>query len=524
MGQCPKCGTAADPQQATCKSCGADLTTEVPSAPDKEAMVTQAQPHGSQAPTPPAGQPPTAGAARPSASAQRRGARGASRAAAIPGVVALILTILMQQLFGIVVPVDTYLYRLFRPDGGWGMSVVPGLIAFALIWTLTDLMLKYWVGRTNKRDLARPEVAQLPLLVRQEPTGVTLQRLRAWDRGVLARPVGRRLVWLMSQLNLVDAQRAHELLRHQSDLDADTAASSYRTVKLFIWAMPILGFIGTVLGISLAVGGFSDFLTAGVSIEEIETVTAKLGEVAGGLSFAFDTTLLGLLAGLIATMASSGVQDREERMLTGLDELGLMILANATSASVPATPAPVPSHAAPSEDFDGMMRAHLGRLSEQMEQFTRAVRSGLDGLDQASARMSSGLAASIGSVTDTVEGLGDNLKGVSETLARGMTGLGDRVTSMEEANQSLGAELASSSSQVASASERLLAGVQSQAGAEEAMQVLSASISEFAERLSEFSDAQAELAPALNHLAGPLELRLVPRRDTASPETTSDDV
>ncbi|MCH7990855.1 MAG: MotA/TolQ/ExbB proton channel family protein [Gemmatimonadetes bacterium] len=432
-------------------------------------------------------------------------------------MVALILTILMQQLFGIVVPVDTYLYRLFRPDGGWGMSVVPGLIAFALIWTLTDLMLKYWVGRTNKRDLARPEVAQLPLLVRQEPTGVTLQRLRAWDRGVLARPVGRRLVWLMSQLNLVDAQRAHELLRHQSDLDADTAASSYRTVKLFIWAMPILGFIGTVLGISLAVGGFSDFLTAGVSIEEIETVTAKLGEVAGGLSFAFDTTLLGLLAGLIATMASSGVQDREERMLTGLDELGLMILANATSASVP-------SHAAPSEDFDGMMRAHLGRLSEQMEQFTRAVRSGLDGLDQASARMSSGLAASIGSVTDTVEGLGDNLKGVSETLARGMTGLGDRVTSMEEANQSLGAELASSSSQVASASERLLAGVQSQAGAEEAMQVLSASISEFAERLSEFSDAQAELAPALNHLAGPLELRLVPRRDTASPETTSDDV
>ena len=204
-------------------------------------------------------------------------------------------------------------------------------------------------------------------------------------------------------------------------------------------------------------------------------------------------------------------------MLPGLDGLGLTILANAKSASVP-------SHAAPSEDFDGMMRAHLGRLSEQMEQFTRAVRSGLDGLDQASARMSSGLAASIGSVTDTVEGLGDNLKGVSETLARGMTGLGDRVTSMEEANQSLGAELASSSSQVASASERLLAGVQSQAGAEEAMQVLSASISEFAERLSEFSDAQAELAPALNHLAGPLELRLVPRRDTASPETTSDDV
>ena len=90
----------------------------------------------------------------------------------------------------------------------------------------------------------------------------------------------------MNQLTLVDSQRAHELLRHQSDLDVDTAASGYRTVKLFIWAMPILGFIGTVVGISLAVGGFSDFLTAGVSIDEIDSVTAKLGEVAGGLSSA----------------------------------------------------------------------------------------------------------------------------------------------------------------------------------------------------------------------------------------------
>ena len=94
------------------------------------------------------------------------------------------------------------------------------------------------------------------------------------------------------------------------------AVAGYRTVKLFIWAMPILGFIGTVLGISLAVGGFSDFLTTNVSIDQVDEVTAQLGEVASGLSFAFDTTLLGLLGGLIASVASSGVQAREERGLT----------------------------------------------------------------------------------------------------------------------------------------------------------------------------------------------------------------
>lgn len=43
-------------------------------------------------------------------------------------------------------------------------------------------------------------------------------------------------------------------------------------MKLFIWAMPILGFIGTVLGISLAVGGFSEFQR---TLEEASIGTAE---------------------------------------------------------------------------------------------------------------------------------------------------------------------------------------------------------------------------------------------------------
>ena len=79
--------------------------------------------------------------------------------------------------------------------------------------------------------------------------------------------------------------------------------------------------------------------------------------------------------------------------------------------------------------------------------------------------------------------------------------------------------LASTAQQVAAASERLHAGVQSQASAEQAMHQLSASISEFGERLAEFRDAQDALAPALNQLAGPLELRLMP---TPAPSQGSD--
>jgi len=403
----------------------------------------------------------------------------------LEAVVALVITLAFQWVVTSLVPTDAYLYRLFRPTGGWLMSVVPALISFVFVWSLLDLALKFRVAKVNEQDVRRPEVRQIPTLLSQEKPTVTLARVRAWDRGLLARPVGRRVVWLLHHLGTTDAQRAHELVRHQSDVDADAAASGYRAVKLFIWAMPILGFIGTVLGISLAVGGFSEFLTSSVSIDEVEAVTAQLGEVASGLSFAFDTTLLGLLAGLVSNVVSSGVQSREERLLTRLEELGLRIMAAAQVSAVnlaSAATAPVATDDGASEAFERMLNGRLREVTAQMDQFARTVQAGLDGMREASSRMNSGLAQSIGAVSETVEGLGKDIEGVSGTLSRGMSGLGDRVSSMEAAN----------------------------GRSEQAMQHLSSSVSELGQRLQEYQATHAALAPVLTQLAGPLELRLMP--------------
>ena len=123
-----------------------------------------------------------------------------------------------------------------------------------------------------------------------------------------------------------DVQRSHEFLRHQTDIDSDNAASRYAVLRIFIWAMPILGFIGTVLGIGLAVGDFSGFLTG--DIEDVNIVKKELSKITGGLSFAFDTTLLGLAASLVAMIATTFVQTIEERFLTNLEKLGLNIISN----------------------------------------------------------------------------------------------------------------------------------------------------------------------------------------------------
>jgi len=107
------------------------------------------------------------------------------------------------------------------------------------------------------------------------------------------------------------------LMMSQSELDAASVSSSYDVVKVFIWAIPILGFIGTVLGISNAVGGFSGALD---QAQDIEVLKASLNDVTSGLAVAFDTTLVALVMSLLVSFPVSIIQKREEDFLCKVDD------------------------------------------------------------------------------------------------------------------------------------------------------------------------------------------------------------
>jgi predicted transcriptional regulator/biopolymer transport protein ExbB/TolQ/DNA-directed RNA polymerase subunit RPC12/RpoP len=107
------------------------------------------------------------------------------------------------------------------------------------------------------------------------------------------------------------------MLMSQSDLDAASVSSSYAVVKVFIWAIPILGFIGTVLGISDAVGGFAGALD---QAQDIEVLKGSLNEVTSGLAVAFDTTLVALVMSLLVSIPVSIIQKREEDFLGKVDD------------------------------------------------------------------------------------------------------------------------------------------------------------------------------------------------------------
>ena len=79
-----------------------------------------------------------------------------------------------------------------------------------------------------------------------------------------------------------------------------------------VWAIPVLGFIGTVIGLSTAVGGFGTVVAQGADIEQLKS---SLGGVTGGLAVAFETTLIALVAALFVQLVMTFVQNKEELFL-----------------------------------------------------------------------------------------------------------------------------------------------------------------------------------------------------------------
>jgi len=107
------------------------------------------------------------------------------------------------------------------------------------------------------------------------------------------------------------------MMESQSGIDAANVASSYAIIKVFIWAMPILGFIGTVMGVSSAVSGLSATLE---NASDVSAVTESMKGVFGGLGTAFDTTLIALVMSMIVKIPTSALQRTEDAVVTIADE------------------------------------------------------------------------------------------------------------------------------------------------------------------------------------------------------------
>ena len=111
----------------------------------------------------------------------------------------------------------------------------------------------------------------------------------------------------MGQIGDVDG-----VLQSQAANDEDIMESSYSLVRGLIWAIPVLGFIGTVQGLGMAMGSFGGVLTSKGEISQLKD--ALLG-VTKGLATAFETTFVALVAALANQLFLVMVRKREEELL-----------------------------------------------------------------------------------------------------------------------------------------------------------------------------------------------------------------
>ena len=215
----------------------------------------------------------------------------------------------------ILLPVPTSYFRDLFYNRGW----VTVAETFLMFWSLAILAFKYVKLRRQRESML---FDLLPDSTGREITVASVDRFATGIRDLPVNPgasflVQRVLRGLEHFTVRRSAAEVSTVLASQSELDSNAVSSSYALLNVFIWAIPILGFIGTVQGLGSAVGNLSESLKGATDIESVKTA---LGGITGGLGVAFDTTLVALIMALFLKFPASSLQKAEEDLLNWVDE------------------------------------------------------------------------------------------------------------------------------------------------------------------------------------------------------------
>lgn len=215
-------------------------------------------------------------------------------------------------------------------DEGWGVYIrelfvdrgatqyVTTLLSF---WCIGLLILKWINLRKQRRAML---IQALPTDISGE---INLRNLKEFHDHVINFPKPLRNTYIVNRV-----RRALEFfyarpknpevastISSLSEVDAAKANGSYGIVKVFLWAIPIMGFIGTVVGIGQAIGGFGAVFGAGEG-GDMSQIKEPLLAVLSSMAVAFDTTLLALVVSILLSFPASSLQGMEDDLVSDVDE------------------------------------------------------------------------------------------------------------------------------------------------------------------------------------------------------------
>ncbi|MBI1368378.1 MAG: hypothetical protein GC162_06955 [Planctomycetes bacterium] len=237
------------------------------------------------------------------------------------------VTLLPSAMIGVVITIafytilfpfkHTYFGKLFikQETGAW--------VCYALVYLMAwSVVMLFFKSRKLRRQKDAMLFDVLPTEISEDINVRTVDQFMEHIRSLPARASNSFLInRVLRGLEHFQVRKSNPevatMMASQSEIDANSVQGSYTIVKVFIWAIPILGFIGTVVGISDAVNSFNGSMG---QAQDISVLKESLNNVTGGLATAFDTTLVALVMSLLVSFPASSLQKSEEDLINWVDE------------------------------------------------------------------------------------------------------------------------------------------------------------------------------------------------------------
>ena len=192
---------------------------------------------------------------------------------------------------------------------------IPIFIAFFSCWSLSVIVLKLLKIRAQQRALRVRFAPEDPAWHISRATAMqVVSAIEGSVEGVehfmyLHRVTGA----LRSVRNVGRLGDLEEMMSNRAADDELQVDGGYVPVRAFIWAIPVLGFIGTVLGLTEAIGQFGGVLAQ--KDADLQALTRQLTQVIGGLDTAFVTTGEGLVMALVIHLTLTLARRADDMLL-----------------------------------------------------------------------------------------------------------------------------------------------------------------------------------------------------------------
>ncbi len=228
------------------------------------------------------------------------------------GLVAAVLTTII---YSIVYALPDYPLRATLTERGPTQYVA----VFFGMWCAVILVVKRKKLKLQRRALNYPVIPENHDFVLSSQTADHLIRnIHAIAEDPERFIVFNRILIAVSNLkNLGRVSDVDDILRSIGERDESAQQTSFAILGGFLWAIPVLGFIGTVLGLAQSIGKFSELLDKQA---DVSGIVGSLKDVTGGLSTAFETTLLALVIALVIQLWMTAQKKSEEVFLDDCHE------------------------------------------------------------------------------------------------------------------------------------------------------------------------------------------------------------